>query len=393
MARRRGRLGRALRNDRTVRGAVQDALSLAPSPLVFRRHHNTMYRIGELVSGMAQAAATNGTLAAAARRLASARDGDHPTQGRCRECLASAVPGQAGEILAASAAPRLSLLAQAKGLSGICLIAVDMHDIARRGKGPGSCLVRSREKNGARLFERAMTAQCVDNGRRTALAMEPVGAPGSVPRTLRRPMGTVKRACAGAGLMPVLPVDRGLTGAGVLRALREERVRHCTPVRRTDNVVNATREHAAGTRGRVPAVAMESRRSREHHAAVIVPRRDSGARPGAPAREGLVVFAAGAPWVDVERCAKRWGTGTRCREPGRARIRTASTNPAGRALCLAHSPVMLNAWAVAMAMAMAGMAPRRAAKWARITHSESCDVAGEMAELGTLLPEPPPGPP
>jgi len=79
------------------------------------------------------------------------------------------------------------------------------------------------------------------------------------------------------------------------------------------------------------------------------------------------------------------------RGPGRARIRTAPTNPAGRAPCLAYSPVMLDTWAVAIAMA--GMASRRAAKWVRITHSEFCDVAGEMAERGTLLPEPPPGPP
>jgi len=201
-------------------------------------------------------------------------------------------------------------------------------------------------------------------------------------------MGTVRRACAGAGLQPVLPVGRGLAGAGVLRVLREERV-HYMLVRRTDNVVYAIDEHAAGTRGRVPAVAMGSRRSRECHAAVIVPRRDSGA----PARERYVVFAVSAPWVGVERCAKRWGTWTRCRELERARIRTASTNPAARALCLAYSLIMLNAWAVAMAMAMAGMASRRAAKWARITHSGSCDAAGAMAEQGTLLPEPPPGPP
>jgi len=390
MARRRGRLGRALLNDRTARRAVQDALFSAPSPLVFRRHHNTIHRIDELVSGMARAAAANGTLAAA-RSLARARGGNHPTQERCRGCLASAVPGQAGEILAASAAPQLSPLAQARGLPGTCPMAVGMHDIARWDRRPGAWPVRSREKNGARFFERVMTAQCASSGRRAALAMEPVGAPGSVPRILRRPIGTVKRACAGAGLVPVLPTARGLTGAGVLRVLREERVHHCTPVRRTDNVVNAIEEHAAGIRGRVPAVAMESRRSRERHAAVIVPRRDSGARAGAPAREGLVVFAAGAPWVDVEWHSKRWGTGTRCREPGRARIRTASTNPAGRAPCLAYSLIMLNAWAVAMAMA--GMASRRAAEWARITHSGSCDAAGEMAELGTLLPEPPPGHP
>jgi len=75
----------------------------------------------------------------------------------------------------------------------------------------------------------------------------------------------------------------------------------------------------------------------------------------------------------------------------RARIRTASTNPARRAPCLAYSSVMPSAWAVAMAMA--GMASLRAAKWARITHSEFSYVAGAMAERGTLLPEPPPGPP
>jgi len=322
MARRRGRPWRALRNNRAVRSAVQGALSSALSPPVLRRHHNAMHRTGEPVSGMAQAAATNGTLAAAARRLARARDGEHPTQERCRERLASAVPGQAGEILAASAALQLSLLAQANALSGTCPVAVDMHDIARWDKTPGTCLVRSREKNGARFFEGATAAQCVNNGRRTALAMEPVGAPGSVPGTLRRLIGTVKRACAGAGLLPVLPVDRGLSGAGVLRVLREERVHYCTPVRRTDNVVNAIKEHTAGTRGRVPTVAMESKRECEHYTAVIVPRRNSGARPGAPAREGLVVFAAGAPWAGVEWHSKGWGTGAWYRELERARIRT-----------------------------------------------------------------------
>jgi len=130
---------------------------------------------------MAQAAATNRTLAAAARRLARARGGDHPTQERCRECLAAAVAGQASEILAASAALRLSLLARAKSLSGTCLIAAGMHDIARWDKRPGAWLVRSREKNGARLFERVMTAQCVNRGRRITLAMEPGGCRAACP--------------------------------------------------------------------------------------------------------------------------------------------------------------------------------------------------------------------
>jgi len=103
------------------------------------------------------------------------------------------------------------------------------------------------------------------------------------------------------------------------------------------------------------------------------------------------VFAAGAPRAGVAWHSRGWGTGTRCRGPGRARIRTASANPAGRAPRMAHSPAMPRAWAVAMAMA--GMASLQAAKWARTTHSGSCDVAGEMAERGALLPEPPPGPP
>jgi len=162
----------------------------------------------------------------------------------------------------------------------------------------------------------------------------------------------------------------------------EAEARGGTLVRRTDNVVNAIDERAAGTRGRVPAVAMESKGSCEHYTAVVVPRRDSGVRPGAPAREGLVVFAVSALWAGVEWHSKGRGTGTRCRELGRTRIRTASTNPAGRALCLAYSLIMLNAWAVAMTMA--GMASHRAAKWACTAHSEFCDVAGEMAERGTL---------
>jgi len=388
MARRCGRFGRALRNDRTVRGAVQDALSSAPSPLVFRRHHNTMRRIGEPMSGTAQAAAANGALEAAARRLARARDGDHPAQGRCRECLASAVPGQAGEILAASAALRPSLLAQAKGLSGTCLMAVDMHDIARRGKGHGACLVRSREKNGARSFEGVTAAQCAGRGRRTAPATRPAGAPDK--RSRDPPPPNRDGAARVRGSRPATRAARGSWAhVGILRVLREEHALHCTSVRRTDNVVNAIEEHAAGTRGRAPAVAMESRRSCEHHAAAVVPRRDSGVRPGTPAKEGLAVFAAGAPWADVEWHSKRRGTGTWYRGPERARTGTSSTNLASRAPCLACSLIM-NAWAVAMAMA--GMASRRATKRARITHSGYCDVAVEMAELGTLLPEPPPGP-
>jgi len=89
--------------------------------------------------------------------------------------------------------------------------------------------------------------------------------------------------------------------------------------------------------------------------------------------------------------AKRWGIETWYRKLEKARNRTASTNPAGRALCLAYSLIMPSAWAVAMAMA--GMASLQTAKWERITHSEFCDVIEEMAERGALLPEPHPGHP
>jgi len=126
----------------------------------------------------------------------------------------------------------------------------------------------------------------------------------------------------------------------------------------------------------------------EHHAAAVVPRGDSGVCAGGG---GACRVRRGRPWAGVEWHARGRETGTRCRGPEGARIRTASANPAGRAPRMAHSPAMPSAWAVAMAMA--GMASLQAAKWARITHSGSCDVAGEMAERGTLLPEPPPGPP
>jgi len=183
----------------------------------------------------------------------------------------------------------------------------------------------------------------------------------------------------------VLLIDRRLTGVEVLRVLREGRVHYCTLIRCTDNVVNAIEENAAGTRERVSTVAMESKGSCEHYT-VIVPRRDSGT----PTREGLVVFAVSAPWVDVEWYAKRWGI-----ETGTAswRGRGSGRRPQTRrgALCLAYSLIMPSAWATAMAMA--GMASLQAAKWARITHSRSRDVGGAMADRGTRLPEPPPGPP
>jgi len=86
-----------------------------------------------------------------------------------------------------------------------------------------------------------------------------------------------------AGLRPVFLMGRGFPSVEVLRVLREERARYCTPVRRTDNVVNVTAGHAAGISGRVSTVTMESKRSCERYTAVIVPRRDSGVRPGAPA--------------------------------------------------------------------------------------------------------------
>jgi len=371
------RLGRALRNDRAIRRSAHGTLSSAPSPLVFRRHHNMMYRIDELVSGMAQAAA-NGTLASTARRLARARDGNHPTQERCCECPASAAGGQGGEMLAALAALRPSLLARAKDMSGTCPVAAGMHDIARRDGRLDAWLVRLREKNGARFFEG-------DGG----VVRQPRAAHNSGDGACRRagqrpknppsPNRDVKRTCAGTGLLPVLPAGRGFTGVDVLRVLREERVRHCTPVRRTDNVVNAIEEHAAGTRTRVPAAAMEPRGECEHYTAVVVPGRDSRVSAGAPAGEGLAVFAAGAPgqaWWH----SKGWGIETRCREPGRARTRTALANPACRAFCLAYSPVMPSAWAVAMAMA--GMAPRRQVGAHSAQRGRGNGVAGH----------PPPGP-
>ena len=121
--------------------------------------------------------------------------------------------------------------------------------------------------------------------------------------------------------------------------------------RRTDSVVDATTGRAAGSRGRVSTATMESRRASEGYTAVIVPRKDAGARSCMPPRVRFVVFATGAPWVDVEWHGMRLGIEARYRGPGRARIRTAATNPAGRALCMAHSPVMPSAWAVAMPMA------------------------------------------
>lgn len=106
-----------------------------------------------------------------------------------------------------------------------------------------------------------------------------------------------------------------------------------------------------------------------------------------------MVFATSAPWVDVKWYDMRWGIESWYRELERARIRTAATNPAGRALCMAYSLIMLNAWAVAMAMAaLDAVASRTAIMGARITHSEFCDVAEGMADRGRILPKPPPRP-
>ena len=89
------------------------------------------------------------------------------------------------------------------------------------------------------------------------------------------------------GVEPVLLMDRGFPSVGVLRVLREERVHYCMMARRTDNVVDAINEHAAGSRGRVSTATMESRRASEAYTAVIVPRRDAGARSGMPPRDRL----------------------------------------------------------------------------------------------------------
>jgi len=394
MSRQKGRRGRALRNDRRVFRSIREALSGAPVPLVFRTHHNRKYGTREFLGCMARAAATNRTLAAAARRMRRDRGGNHPTPEWFRECLARAVDGQAEDILAASASEQMGILVKAGSMLGKRLVAVDLHDIARWDRRPGTRLVRSRRKNGTQYFERVMTAQCFEGGLRVTIAMVPVGALDRMPDVLRRLIGVVKRACAGAGVEPVLPVDRGFPSVSVLRVLREERVHYCMMARRTDGVVRANNERAAGTRGRASTATMRSGAASESYTAVIVPRRDADARQGAPPRERFVVFAVSAPWAGVEWYDMRWGIESWYRELERARIRTSTTNPAGRALCMAYSLIMLNAWAVAAAMAILDAAASRVAiRAARITHSEFCDVAEGMADRDRILPKPPPEPP
>lgn len=126
---------------------------------------------------------------------ASRQGGRRPAPEWFHECLARAVGGQAGDILAASAAGQPGLLARAGSVrGGRCPVAAGLHDIARWDGRPGTHLVRSRRKGGTQCLEEAMAAQCVEGDARVTPAMVPVGAPGSMPDTLRRPMGMAGRA-------------------------------------------------------------------------------------------------------------------------------------------------------------------------------------------------------
>lgn len=154
MVKQRDRRGRALRNDRRVFRSICGALSGAPVPLVFRTRHNGKYGHREFLGCVARAAATDKTLAAVARRAGRDRKGRHPTPEWFRERLARAVGGQAGAILAASAAGQLGFLVRAGSVRGRRPVAIDLHDIARWDGRPGTHLVRSRKKNGTRHFGR-----------------------------------------------------------------------------------------------------------------------------------------------------------------------------------------------------------------------------------------------
>ena len=297
----------------------------------------------------------------------------------------------AGAAEAAVASTGASQLARAGRPPATCIVAIDMHDMPRYDGRPGEDVARGREYRGTTFFERCATAQCEEGGARVTLAFAPVGIHDGTAGIVRALVRDAAAACRAAGSEPVFVMDRGFQSVAVLRVLRGEGVRCAVPCRNTGRVVDALRERDAGLRGRVSRITMEGQdRTEEEITVAIVPRRRS--RGGSAPESRLIAFAVSDPGVEVEKYDLRWGIETWYRELESARIRTSTHGAAARAMCLACSLLILNAWAVTNAM-LADESSWRAATGAQyVPHAAFSHEVTLLAYGGRPRQEPPPEP-
>ena len=385
-----GRLGRSLMNSGRVYCSILNLLE-SPRPwagIGFSSRHNALYGADEFARCALHAAASNGSMHSSASALRRWSDGRMPTDEWYRALLADVEPGVAGAAVASTGA---SQLARAGRLPATCMVAIDMHDIPRYDGRPGEDVARGREYRGTTFFERCATAQCEEGGSRVTLAFAPVGIHDGTAGIVRGLVRDAAAACRAAGSEPVFVMDRGFQSVAVLRVLRGEGVRYAMPCRNTGRVVDALRERDAGLRGRVSRITMEGQdRTEEEITVVIVPRRKS--RGGRAAEQRLIAFAVSDPKVDVEKYALRQGIESWYRELERARVRTSARGAGARAMCLAISLLILNAWAVTNGMLADESSWRAAAGAQHVPHAAFSHELTLLAYWGRLRPEPPPEP-
>lgn len=349
MAGKTGIVKRTIKNDSSTRGDISGMITDTLSSYIdMPSGSNTIYDVNDLADGMMRASIMDATVGGAANGARNSQISDaimnHPIPSDqwfnniiTKTNSEAAIDGFARMV--SRLLVNLNKLGQIprEGLT----IAIDMHLIPRYDRIKGPELTRSKSKAGTGLFERYITAQCVDDNARLILGCLPVYASESIPDMVRCILEMVHKT--GCKIKLVL-LDREFFSTGVIQEIIDMHVDYLMPCTNTTGVVGALNEFAAGRRQAVSEhILIGSGRQVPYHM-VITDRKKRGKKPAILPKEKFIGFATSLPHIDINQYSSRWGIETGYSMIEAMRAKTRSRDAGARLFCFLYSLMVFNGW-------------------------------------------------
>ena len=227
-------------------------------------------------------------------------------------------------------------------------VAIDMHLIPRWDRKHGAEVVRSKSKGKTGLFERYITAQCVNGGMHIALGVLHMPALEDASDFVRR----IIRTCMDNRIkIGIAMLDREFFSTDVIRALNEMGVDYLMPCVNTPNVIRAIAQFDRGERMTVSRFRIaKTKKDYEEYTMIITNRKRKGRKSDSKKpEERYIAFATSVPGINIDLYSKRWVIETGYRMIENQRARTRSSNSTARLFCFLYSVILFNVWILANA--------------------------------------------
>ncbi len=337
-------------------------------------HHNTIFDINTLNAGIINAAIQDSSVGGCANARKSLGGRKEPSDRWFASMLKSPVVAEVQNVFDMQVTQQFKKMVRLgmvpkEGLT----IAIDMHLIPRYDKKPGKELTRSRYKNGTKLFERYMTAQCVDKSLKIHLGAQYLEMGDSVPDFVDRILKSVKKT--GAKIRLVL-LDREFFSVDTIIALLNNNVTYLMPCRNSSGVIAALREYDKNTRNATSQATLQGHTGMVDFTMRIEKRKNN--KDATMPEQKFIGFATNAPTIDVKKYTKRWGVETGYRLVETMRAKTRIQDMAARMLCFYYSLLAYNEWMIVRVMLSDGT--ERQSAMTQLTFQSCC--------IQAVLPDP-----